>query len=448
MHKKFIIKSTIFIIIFCVLTTLLGQFFQNGKNTTMDGFYYEEENSLDVLFFGSSQVYCTVAPNVIWEKTGVTNYNLAQPEQPLWLTYHYIKEALKYQKPKVVFVDVLTVNIEDEYMPTANSNTNLNPLKLSLNKLEAIQASVQKQERPYFLFKLLSNKSNWKNLNKSNFVDNFEHTRNINKGFLEFYESNPYEATDGYKTKEIGTIPYKSNEYLMKIIDLCKKENLELVLFKAPYVVTKEHQKKFNKVAQIASENNIDFIDFNQMYDRLDLDFNTDMLDSYHLNLVGARKVSEYIAKYIDKNYDLENRQNDPKYSQWNIDSLNWSRKEAAFKLSQEKDIKGYFEILDKDSNYMAIMSYNDENETYYRIIEGENVVDEQYGDKNLSFNKNINGVNLNISFINGNSSIKINDEELSKGTNGLNIVVYDKVLKSVVDKSNIDFSRKIKFNR
>lgn len=76
MHKKFIKKSLIFIIIFLVITPLLGKFLLPNKNETLDGFYAEKENTIDVMFFGSSHSYMGINPNVIWDNLGITSYNL------------------------------------------------------------------------------------------------------------------------------------------------------------------------------------------------------------------------------------------------------------------------------------------------------------------------------------------------------------------------------------
>ena len=47
-------------------------------------------------------------------------------------------------------------------------------------------------------------------------------------------------------------------------------------------------------------ENNIDFINFNSMYDELGIDFKSDFIDEgKHLNFMGAHKVSDYLSDYI-----------------------------------------------------------------------------------------------------------------------------------------------------
>ena len=48
------------------------------------GFYNEKPNSFDVMFFGSSHMYCSVDPAVIKEETGLSSYVFATQQQPLW----------------------------------------------------------------------------------------------------------------------------------------------------------------------------------------------------------------------------------------------------------------------------------------------------------------------------------------------------------------------------
>lgn len=77
-------------------------------------------------------MYTGVNPNVIWKNVGITSYNLGQPEQQIWTTYSYIKEALKYQNPKAIFLDVYTVTYDtDGYMPIENNNINLDTMRMS-----------------------------------------------------------------------------------------------------------------------------------------------------------------------------------------------------------------------------------------------------------------------------------------------------------------------------
>lgn len=103
---------------------------------TTSGFYNEKRNTLDVLAFGSSHAYASINPIEIWDKTGIQSYVLATSNQPIWITYYYMKEALKFQKPKVMILDVhMIVDYDKEYGTEAMNYTALNEMKFSKTKL-------------------------------------------------------------------------------------------------------------------------------------------------------------------------------------------------------------------------------------------------------------------------------------------------------------------------
>ena len=79
----------------------------------IDGFYNSPENEYDVMFFGSSNAYCSFNPLVLWEKTGVKSYVFATQQQPVWATYHYMVDALKTQDLDLAVVDILMFSKND-----------------------------------------------------------------------------------------------------------------------------------------------------------------------------------------------------------------------------------------------------------------------------------------------------------------------------------------------
>ena len=68
-------------------------------------FYQMEEDSVDVLFLGSSVVVNAFSPQEIYDTYGIRSYNLASEEQSIFLSYYWLKEALRYQNPQVVVLD-------------------------------------------------------------------------------------------------------------------------------------------------------------------------------------------------------------------------------------------------------------------------------------------------------------------------------------------------------
>lgn len=69
-------------------------------------FYHQPENSIDVVFLGSSHIHCNINTAYLWTEYGIAAYDYSAAEQPLWMTYYWLREFCKTQKPKLVVLDV------------------------------------------------------------------------------------------------------------------------------------------------------------------------------------------------------------------------------------------------------------------------------------------------------------------------------------------------------
>ena len=68
-------------------------------------FYEMEEDTIDVLFMGSSLAATSYIPQELYDRYGITSYNLASEKQSPVISYYWLKEALRYQSPKVLILD-------------------------------------------------------------------------------------------------------------------------------------------------------------------------------------------------------------------------------------------------------------------------------------------------------------------------------------------------------
>ena len=99
MKKKFI-GTVVFLALAAGLLWKLNDVFslkQKDGIVPMELFYEQEPGTVDVMFYGSSHTYSDINPAVLWEQEGISSYDLAGSLQPLWNTYYYMKESLKYQ---------------------------------------------------------------------------------------------------------------------------------------------------------------------------------------------------------------------------------------------------------------------------------------------------------------------------------------------------------------
>lgn len=116
------------------------------------GMYEQEQtDSIDVLFFGSSVAYCDVVPAVYWENSGLTAFVQAGPEQPLPLTLDYLKESLRTQSPKAVFVECTGIAFH-KYM--GFTKTNIGQMPWGINRLHATFFNAEPEVRKGLLFPL------------------------------------------------------------------------------------------------------------------------------------------------------------------------------------------------------------------------------------------------------------------------------------------------------
>ena len=119
-------------------------------------------------------------------------------------------------------------------------------------------------------------------------------------------------------------------EWIMKkvkqIKKLCDNNNAELLFIEAPSPSSWSMQKH-NGIKQLADELGVNFIDFNLELEGFDFDYANDFRDyGNHCNFKGATKVTNYVAKYINENYELSDRRldEDSKYETWKKDVLKY----------------------------------------------------------------------------------------------------------------------------
>ena len=142
--KKKIIGTVIFLALAAGLLWKLNGVFslkQEDGIVPMELFYEQEPGSIDVMFYGSSHTYSDINPAVLWEEQGIPSYDLAGSLQPLWNTYYYMKESLKYQRPQVMVVELVRAIESREHIEEARTITNTFGMKLSKEKVENVQVS-------------------------------------------------------------------------------------------------------------------------------------------------------------------------------------------------------------------------------------------------------------------------------------------------------------------
>lgn len=295
----------VFVIIFAVLflhadRLLMRKSTEGWWNTTakIDGFYNSPENEYDVMFFGSSNAYCSFNPLVLWEQTGVKSYVFATQQQPSWATYHYMVDAIKRQDLDLAVVDVLMFARVEDYYDDGVNYTFCDNMPLSENKLELIKASAPEGERFNLACRFMKYHSRWNELTREDFEYRRSKMSDYSKGYCVLTsadaEAQHYDVSE---VTDCTDLTEKNLLYLNKIIDLCEKQGVELMLVKTPSNATGEEKKYYNAVEASAKARGVEFVDYNLCYDEIGLDLTQDFYDKTHLNIFGAEKFTKYFAE-------------------------------------------------------------------------------------------------------------------------------------------------------
>ncbi|NBJ96347.1 hypothetical protein D5282_03220 [bacterium 1xD8-48] len=300
-----------------LLSCILQVKSEHGINQ-VEGMYWQPENAIDVVMMGTSHVHCGVNTAFLWEKYGIASYDYSGAEQPLWMTYFYLKELYKYQTPKVVVVDMYApARFKEDYQYDWIAE-NIYGMKFSLNKLEMLSVSAEPAKIPSYFPSFAVYHSRYDDLGEEDF-DNFFwdwEKKESFKGFTPYWNVRPQQRPEIYEEENDG-LTEKSEKYLRKIISLTKKNNTRLVLMVTPYIITNDDMRAYNKIAEIAGEEGITFINYCEYFDEIGLDFEKDFNDESHLNYWGSCKFTDFLGGFLDSDDAVLDRRGEEGYESW-----------------------------------------------------------------------------------------------------------------------------------
>ena len=301
---KFFCKTVVFLLLLAlILVPVQRVMARKSLSGTWDmtnkvaGFYNEEEDQFEVMFFGPSHAYAAFSPLVIWEETGIKSYVFSTQQQPLWATYTYIKEALKTQSPALIVLECrMALGDKEYYMEEGDDKAVTYPymddLPLSWNKVElAVQSAPEPEERFGLLFNFMMYHSRWNDLHREEFTFRRDEARDPYKGFVMLEPQEPLQPRPASETVTQSVPLLEKNQYwLEEIIKLCQEEGIELWLIKEKALL--------NTVEETARRYNVPFHDFNVDYADIGLDESM-FFDAHHMDALGAGKFSRYFAHIL-----------------------------------------------------------------------------------------------------------------------------------------------------
>ncbi len=284
---------------------------------SVEQLYNTADNLTDVVFLGSSHVYCGIYPAVMWELKGIAAFDMAVSGQDKGGTYHTLVELLKTQSPKAVFVD-LYQTVYDNGIIDGNIYRNYLSLRPSANSVKQVKNYLLKEDKTSFYVRWPIIHTRYRELGPYDFYDN--EINDYARGA--YYDNFQSHTCSEININEVASTPIEDKNlcWINDIIELSERYDFELNFMVVPFFMDDGTKAVIGGVKDYVKACGYPVYDFNESYRQIGINCNEDFCDETHLNGVGAAKLTTYISEVILKDYPLPDRRGDSAYYQWEED--------------------------------------------------------------------------------------------------------------------------------
>ena len=326
------VKLIIFFFLFYILCLFFAFFLKNDTvcYSRTIGRDFWKQKSIDVLVCGASHVSHGINATVADKKFNQSIFNSGTSSQSINSTYYIIKQAIKQYDIKTIFLEtdyqISCMPVSDDLKMTRKDflvmdflrdmqirneyifKSSPPPIKNILNAYLPIGAYKEMTLEPKKIAKKIIYVCNGKYFRIDYRTKN---TYYAGKGCLLDKETVP----DGgfYTTslrERINPVSQYWKDYVIKIINLCKENNIELFFYTTPvsdFLLYQlgNYEDYHNEMKTFLGNLGYDFYDFNLCKPEYSMQ-DSDFYDDNHLNEYGVGKFTDYFCNVFAKNMDLE----------------------------------------------------------------------------------------------------------------------------------------------
>lgn len=298
------------------------------------------EDSLDVLFLGASATYVGFHPARLYQETGIRSFNLGTSLQPPLAVYYNLLEAMEHHNLKVVVIDFsfldrnadpLSDKQEPRYQRAYDSLVNPELKRAFLRDLHELNNDVDcfPYKSPFYRYH-----NRWKKIDEKDFIVDYDY-QEMMLGGRQNFEYLGRDIPGHFAVNETDkALPYddQSKKVYDRLIQTCQDNNITLVS-----ILPRRNEATWSQhllFQDYAEQNQMYFIDFNmpEVQEVVQLDYATEYYDGGHVNMLGARKMTDFIGNFL-----LEKNLITPE-SYPEADSLyaNWAKEYAEIPVEME----------------------------------------------------------------------------------------------------------------
>ena len=370
---KAVLTILIFLAVFGFSLYQLTSLLERKDSRKFFASFYTEKTGFDVLFIGSSHVRYAFFPMELWEDYGISSYNFSSDGNTLAVDYWMLVNALDYQKPELVVLDVYD-HIPGRIIPFDWQQVHMatDAIPFSLNKYRMVMDLFRDRElkdgdgKPIYekkwelLFKLIAYHSRWSELAPSDYSSRkkINEDSRVLKGasIVPFVEKRAEMTYDGTYQGEPDEM---SRDYLERIIRLCKEQDIELLLINTGFDCREDAKIFSDSVPETAASYGVPYIDFT-LTDVVD--FRTDLSTpgpNTHMNASGAQHLTAYIGRYFQDHCHLPDHRGDVEYAAWEKDLEAYYTYKTRL-VNDQKKLDNCLVLLN-DDDYYTLFEIRDE---------------------------------------------------------------------------------------
>ncbi len=323
-------RAIIFLCLIAIVVLVCNEIFgfadAEHSETIMNEFYEQDDDTVDVVYFGTSATQRAYVVPLAYHEDGVACYTMACGTQPFLLTEYLMKEVLKTQHPKLFIVEIRGTCQDKDSVWDVAVRRMLDNMKLSQNKLDTIDKVIEYADggsntidlsgRSYIL-PLLKFHSRWNPSKQPKYWGN-----------IDYYQGYTLDYGVCFKTMEIESIPQQDTQakiapetekVLRDLLDYCDTIDTEVLFVVSPYQCTEYGMQRLNYSQAICEERGYPVLNFlsPEAKEGLGLSDKCCYYNREHLNYYGSLKYTDYITDYIKSHYDIPDRRGDEKYARW-----------------------------------------------------------------------------------------------------------------------------------
>lgn len=303
---KIPVSVIVFVLIFLFVLNKVSYVLRDKELASVqDNFARLERDSVDVVFIGQSHQFCSINVDMLAEEYGINCFMLATSGQTIAMSYYAAMEAIELQHPDTIYLETGYVINDWNTINAAMSHMFFDGMPRCKARKEAINDLIEPEERIYFYLNLGQYHNRWSELTEADYKDYKISPRgNFHSEVISYNWEIPV-----VKFGEKAPMPENPQHYMDLIVQLCKENNVKLVLYTMPFNTlyqdyqVEEHlqnQRIFNGLYDYAEENGLEYYNLFYEINEIGLDFSRDFMDSQHANCYGQEKITRFM---VEKGY-------------------------------------------------------------------------------------------------------------------------------------------------